>query len=56
LVSPKHRRRAIEALEPAVYAALTYYEKWAAAITSILISAGKISRADIEEGIVNAIL
>ena len=33
---------------PQVYASLTYYEKWAAAITSILISRATISRADVE--------
>jgi nitrile hydratase subunit alpha len=42
-------RLAIESLEPEVYASLSYYERWAAAMTSILIRAGKISRAEIEE-------
>ena len=37
------RRRNIEALPPAAYDALSYYEKWLVAITQALIQHGVIS-------------
>ncbi len=39
-----------------MYASLSYYEKWAAAITSILVSTGTITRAEIEDGDLSAIV
>jgi hypothetical protein len=41
-------RRAVEALEPAMYNTLTYYERWTAAICALLIERNVLSRGDIE--------
>jgi hypothetical protein len=41
-------RRAVESLEPEMYNTLSYYERWTAAIVTLLIERGIISRADIE--------
>jgi len=53
LINQKHLsvdefRRAVEALEPAQYKALTYYERWTAAITAILIERGTLTRHEVE--------
>jgi hypothetical protein len=41
-------RRAVEGLEPAMYNTLSYYERWTAAICTLLIERGILSRGDIE--------
>jgi hypothetical protein len=41
-------RRAVEALEPAMYNSLSYYERWTAAICALMIERGMLSREDIE--------
>jgi hypothetical protein len=41
-------RRAVEALEPAMYNTLSYYERWTAAMCTLLIERGILSRRDIE--------
>eukprot|EP00759_Apiculatamorpha_spiralis_P018670 PhF_6_TR25084/c0_g2_i4/m.34439/K01721/nthA; nitrile hydratase subunit alpha len=56
LVAGKHIsvdefRRAIEGLEPTMYSSLTYYEKWAAAITTILIERKVISRSEVDRAL-----
>lgn len=41
-------RRGIEQLPPATYDSLTYYEKWIASLTAILVEKGVLSPAEIE--------
>ena len=41
-------RRAVEGLEPEIYNTLSYYERWTAAMCTLLIERGILSRADIE--------
>lgn len=42
-------RPAIEELDPAVYLGVSYYERWALAIESVLVRAGTLTVADIDE-------
>ena len=41
-------RRAIESLPPEQYEALSYYEKWTAALEILLIEKGILTKADID--------
>lgn len=41
-------RRAIESLEPEQYEALSYYERWTAALEILLLEKGILSRAEID--------
>jgi nitrile hydratase len=57
LMSPKSRftvdqfRRAIEELPADVYDSLTYFEKWIAALSSLLVSRGVLTKAEIDAGV-----
>ena len=42
-------RRAIESLEPGQYEALSYYEKWTAALEILMIERGILSVAEIDK-------
>lgn len=54
LMSPKNRftvdqfRRAIEELPANVYDSLTYFEKWIAALSSLLVSRGVLTQAEVD--------
>ena len=41
-------RRAIESLEPATYEALSYYERWTAALEILLLEKGVITREELD--------
>jgi nitrile hydratase beta subunit len=43
-------RHKIEALPPADYLRMSYYEKWAAAVSELLVDSGLVTRAEIESG------
>jgi nitrile hydratase beta subunit len=43
-------RHKIEALPPADYLRMSYYEKWAAAVSELLLDAGLVTRAELESG------
>lgn len=49
LMSVDELRRATEALEPELYSNLSYYEKWTASMTTILIGKGIVTRQQIED-------
>jgi hypothetical protein len=57
LMSPKNRftvdqfRRAIEELPADVYDSLTYFEKWIAALSSLLVSRGVLTKAEIDASV-----
>lgn len=42
-------RRGIEELPPKLYDTLTYYERWIASLTNVLVEKGVLSRAEIEQ-------
>lgn len=42
-------RRGIEELPPKLYDSLTYYERWIASLTAILVEKGVLTRAEIEQ-------
>ena len=42
-------RRAIESLEPGQYEALSYYEKWTAALETLMVEKGILSTAEIDQ-------
>jgi nitrile hydratase subunit beta len=48
LIRVDELRRAIEAMPPADYQRLGYYEKWLTAITALLVEKGVLSRAEID--------
>jgi hypothetical protein len=41
-------RRGIEALAPDAYASLSYYERWIASITAILVEKGVLDEAEVK--------
>lgn len=43
-------RHKIESLPPVDYLRLSYYEKWAAAVSELLVDSGLVTRAEIESG------
>ena len=49
VVSIDELRRGIEELPPKLYDTLTYYERWIASLTNILVEKGVLSRAEIEQ-------
>jgi nitrile hydratase alpha subunit len=57
LMSPKNRftvdqfRRAIEELPANVYDSLTYFEKWIAALSDLLVSRGVLTKAEVEASV-----
>ena len=51
VVTVDELRRGIEQLPPAIYDSLTYYERWIASITNILVEKGVLSRAEIDRRI-----
>ena len=46
--STDEMRRAIESLEPDTYAALSYYEKWTAALEILMVEKGILSTEEID--------
>jgi hypothetical protein len=54
IMSPKFQlsvdefRRAIEELPPQLYDSLTYFEKWIAALSNLLVAHGAFSKAEVE--------
>ncbi len=53
VVTVDELRRGIEELPPKLYDTLTYYERWIASLTNILVEKGVLSRAEIEQRIVS---
>ncbi len=57
LMSPKNRftvdqfRRAIEELPPNLYDSLTYFEKWIAALSNLLVSRGALTQTEIDANV-----
>ncbi len=57
LMSPKNRftvdqfRRAIEELPADVYDSLTYFEKWIAALSNLLVSRGVLTKAEVDASV-----
>lgn len=49
VVSIDELRRGIEELPPKLYDTLTYYERWIASLTNILVEKGVLSRAEIDQ-------
>ena len=60
LMSPKNRftvdqfRRAIEELPASLYDSLTYFEKWIAALSNLLVSRGVLTMAEIDASVARA--
>lgn len=54
LIGPRYHfnldefRRAIEGIDPAHYAEMTYYERWLTAIETMLVQKGVLSREEID--------
>lgn len=48
VVTVDELRRGIEALPPKLYDSLTYYERWIASLTNIIVEKGVLTRAEIE--------
>jgi len=48
VVTVDELRRGIEELPPKLYDTLTYYERWIASLTNILVEKGVLDRAEIE--------
>jgi hypothetical protein len=48
LLRTDEMRRAIESLEPDVYARLGYYERWISAVTMLMVEKGVLEQAEIE--------
>lgn len=51
VVTVDELRRGIEQLSPALYDSLTYYERWIASLTNILVEKGVLARAEIDQRI-----
>lgn len=51
VVSTDGLRRAIEALTPRQYASWTYYEKWAAGMTTLLLEKGVVSSKELDDAL-----
>src|SRR5262249_14001093 len=49
IVTVDELRRGIEELPPKHYDTLSYYERWIASLTNILVEKGVLSRAEIEQ-------
>ena len=49
LYTTDEHRRAQEGLPPEVYARLSYYERWVAAIEALLVEKGVLTREEIDE-------
>lgn len=49
IVTVDELRRGIEELPPKLYDSLTYYEKWIASLTNIMVEKGVLTRAEIEQ-------
>jgi nitrile hydratase alpha subunit len=60
LMSPKNRftvdqfRRAIEELPANIYDSLTYFEKWIAALSNLLVARGALAKAEVDASIARA--
>ena len=60
LMSPKNRftvdqfRRAIEELPADLYDSLTYFEKWIAALSNLLVSRGALTKAEVDASVARA--
>ena len=60
LMSPKNRftvdqfRRAIEELPANIYDSLTYFEKWIAALSTLLVSRGALTKAEVDASVARA--
>ena len=48
IVTVDELRRGIEELPPKLYDSLSYYERWIASLTNIMVEKGLLSRAEIE--------
>ncbi len=48
LIRVDELRRAIESLGPDVYEDLSYYERWTAAITALMLEKGVVSQAELD--------
>jgi hypothetical protein len=49
VVTVDELRRGIEELPPKLYDSLTYYERWIASLTNIMVEKGVLTRAEIEQ-------
>ena len=49
IVTIDELRHAIERMPPKDYDTLTYYERWIAALTTVLVEKGVLARAEIEQ-------
>jgi hypothetical protein len=49
IVTVDELRRGIEELPPKVYDSLTYYERWIASLTDIMVEKGVLARAEVEQ-------
>ena len=48
IVTVDELRRGIEELPPKLYDSLSYYERWIASLTNIMVEKGVLSRAEVE--------
>lgn len=48
ILNVDEHRRAIESIEPGAYESLSYYERWLAALETLLIEKGILTRAEID--------
>src|SRR4051794_36907889 len=51
ILNVDEHRRAVESLEPGVYETLSYYERWLAALETLLIEKEILTRAEIDRRI-----
>lgn len=49
IVTVDELRRGIEELPPKLYDSLTYYERWIASLTNIIVEKGVLTRAEIQQ-------
>ena len=49
LIKTDELRRGIESIEPARYESLSYYERWAESVESILIEKGVFTREELDQ-------
>jgi hypothetical protein len=49
IVTVDELRRGIEELPPLLYDSLSYYERWIASLTNIVVEKGVLARAEIEQ-------
>ena len=51
IVTVDELRRGIEELPPKLYDSLSYYERWIASLTNIVVEKGVLSRAEVDQRI-----